>query len=147
MGTMEPRVIDYPPIRLAYVSKTCTAEELPSLIPANLSVVGSAAGRRTSGPPRVYYVAWQDPSGGEVWIGFPVSEDFETEGDVLLTEIPGGRALMVRHDGPYQEMRPAWDAAIGAMKAQGFMKGALSWEDYVDPKPVTDICLEIAECC
>lgn len=141
---MEPGVIEYPSVRFAYVLRTCKVEELPTLIPADLTTVGAAAGKRTAGPPRVYYDAWQDSGGGNVWIGFPVTDEFEAQGDIKVEAIEGGRAVMAVHDGPYNEMRVAWDAAIAFMQKEGICKGRFSWEDYVDPKPITHICLEVA---
>ncbi|MFX8696441.1 hypothetical protein ABTM58_20595, partial [Acinetobacter baumannii] len=84
--------IDYPPVRFAFVLRTCRVEELSSLIPADLTMVGDAAGRHIFGPPRVYYDAWQDSSGGDIWIGFPVSDDFTPSGEVRVEVIPSGRA-------------------------------------------------------
>ncbi|MFX8828964.1 GyrI-like domain-containing protein, partial [Acinetobacter baumannii] len=78
------------------------------------------------------YDAWQDSSGGDIWIGFPVSDDFTPSGEVRVEVIPSGRAVMAVHDGPYTEMRSAWDAAIEVMARQGLSKGRFSWEDYVD---------------
>lgn len=143
MGGMQTDLVDYPPIRFAYIATTCKVEELPDVIPPTIDKVGKAVG--FSGPPRVYYVAWQDPSGGEVWIGFPMSTDASPEGEIQVADLPGGRAVRAIHDGPYHEMRQAWEAAKDRLRNEGLTKGRMGWEDYVDPKPITHVCLEVAE--
>ena len=100
-----------------------------------------------AGPPYARYHAW----GGEladVEIGFPLTgrpeglDDLAAcePGEVGASELPGGRAALTVHRGPYTELGSAYGQLHDWIHEQGFDEGPAPWESYVDnPAEVQDV--------
>jgi effector-binding domain-containing protein len=100
-----------------------------------------------TGPPYARYHAW----GGEladVEIGFPLAarpdglDDLAAAepGQVGASQLPGGRAALTVHRGPYTELGTAYSRLHDWIHAQGFDEGPAPWESYIDdPAQVADV--------
>jgi len=67
--------------------------------------------------------------------GVEVARTFEPAGAVYATETPAGKAAVVVHCGPYEQMNEAHDAIRKWMAANGRGSVGHSWEIYGDPTP------------
>jgi AraC family transcriptional regulator len=97
-------------------------------------------GAALAGAPYVRYHAW----GGEtavVEIGFPVADaaalglpalEAVADGEPGASRLPGGRAVVAVHRGPYDELMSAWRHADAWMVGRGLQAGGAPWESYVD---------------
>lgn len=95
-----------------------------------------------AGPPFAYYPGMVGDT-VEVAAGFPTELPVDPSGEVVALTLPGGRAALTTHVGPYETMGattypelPAWMAAEGLEPASG------SWEVYLtgptnEPDPAT----------
>ena len=79
------------------------------------------AGGRVSGPPFGWYHGVPTDV-VDVSAGFPVAGDVHTpEGDVVIEERPGGRAVVAVHVGPYDTIEDTYAVVMSWMQA------ALRW--------------------
>lgn len=88
-------------------------------------------GAPMAGPP---FALYRDVSGPEwtVVAGFPVSQPVAPEGDITMGEMPGGKAAMMQHLGPYEQLSASWGVLEKWIEAQGHSKNALAWELYTN---------------
>ena len=95
--------------------------------------VGACVGDRQAGPPLARYHTWENHA-GEMEVAIPVREACAGEGRVEAAELPGGRAVIAVHVGPYEGLKEAWTAVGAWIKEQGLEPRAAPWESYVsDP--------------
>ena len=91
------------------------------------------AGERMAGPPLARWHTW-DGNSGEMEVAVPVREAAETSGNIEASELPGGRAAVAIHVGPYEELKVTWEALKSWMTEQGLEGTAAPWEQYIsDP--------------
>ncbi|HEY4753297.1 MAG TPA: GyrI-like domain-containing protein, partial [Candidatus Limnocylindrales bacterium] len=117
--------------------------DVGALVGQTLGALGgrlSALGIAVAGPPYVRYHEW----GGEtavVEIGVPVAGDagaalptLDDAGDGApgASSLPGGRAIVFEHRGPYDELFESWARAGGWLEAHGLRSAGAPWESYVD---------------
>ena len=74
--------------------------------------------------------------------GFPVSAAVNVGGDVRSSELPGGPVAVAVHIGPYDEMRPAYQAITSWVGGHGGEPAGDPWEVYFsdparEPDPAT----------
>ena len=134
-----------PPKRAAIVRISGTVPDLPALMDRAFSVTSraiTAAGARFAGPPFARYTTFGEHI--EAGVGFPFVGDIPATEGIEIMELPGGRAAMVRHIGPYDEIGLAWERATTSMKDRGLTPTGPAWECYLtgpgDPgPPITEI--------
>ena len=100
-----------------------------------------AQGAGPAGPPFARY----HPLGDDrfrVEAGFPVSAPIEAAGEVTAATLPGGPAAFTVHIGPYEDMKPAYDALDAWIRDHGGEPRGDPWEVYfsdpvAEPDPST----------
>jgi effector-binding domain-containing protein len=138
-------VCELPPRRAATVRIAGSTQDLPALMArafADTSRAITAAGARFSGHPFARYTAFGERI--EAIVGFPFVGELPGSAGIDISELPGGRAAMVRHVGPYEEIGRAWAGATAYLEAQGLTPTGPAWESYLtgpeDPgPPITEI--------
>ena len=99
-------------------------------------------GVEIGGPPIARYLGFGPTVRAEV--GFPVTTEFTPTPPLRLTQLPGGRAVMTTHVGPYETLPGAWERGAAWLKEQALDPIGPPWESYLrgpdDPAPmVTEI--------
>jgi len=74
---------------------------------AEIATAIAAAGKTISGPPLAIVYSYTDDL-MDTEIAFPVAESFEVPAPFSLTTIPGGRAMITEHNGPYETSGATW---------------------------------------
>ncbi len=75
----------------------------------------------------------------EIEAGFPVRGPAEGEGEVLASRLPGGPAAVVTYLGPYEGMRPAYEAIEKWITDHHAEVEGSAWEVYYsDPQTEPD---------
>jgi effector-binding domain-containing protein len=126
--------------RATMAIRTTTAlEQLPELMGACyaeiMQVLGSL-GVQPAGPPfAVYYN--MDMSNLDVEIGFPVAAPVEGRGRVKPGKIPGGKAVVAVHTGPYAELGETYDLLLAFVEKQGLTTESFSYEYYLNDPETT----------
>jgi len=105
--------------------------EIGDKIGACMGELAPFVGDRCSGPPLARYHTW-DGEGGEMEVALPVHEAIEGSGHLQPGELPGGRAAVVMHVGPYENLNRTWQALGTWIKEQGLEGGAPPWECYMN---------------
>jgi effector-binding domain-containing protein len=120
---------------------TLVGEHLGPLF-ASMAPTGVALG----GAPYVRYHDW----GGDtaiIEIGFPVKGSVPSgvppladvaDGQPGASRLPGGRAMVAVHRGPYSGLMTAWREADGWMVEHAIGSGGAPWESYVDNPDTVD---------
>ena len=72
-------------------------------------------------------------------VGFPTGGTVEVDGDVVASELPGGRVARLVHEGSFDQLGSSWGRLAGWITAEGLSPGADLWEVYVtEPSPAMD---------
>ena len=103
-----------------------------------MSVVGEQ-GLHVVGMPFGCYVPTSH--GFEVEAGFPTSASVAPAGRVVASTIPAGPAVQVLHQGPYDSVTSAYEAAENWLADSDWESSGPPWEAYLDgpevPEPRT----------
>lgn len=114
------------------------ADAFPTHLPriaARVSELGGAI----AGPAYARYFHWGWDA-VEVEIGFPIAAFLADlpevvlahRGEVAGSELPGGRAAVMVHRGPYGELGDSWTHMEELMAAEHLLSAACGWEHYID---------------
>jgi effector-binding domain-containing protein len=76
----------------------------------------------------------------EIAPGVIISGDFQTDGAVMVQDVPAGRAAHLRLEAPYDQLSRAWAHMVAWLEEQALEPTGLNWEVYGDPTvPITDL--------
>jgi len=91
------------------------------------------AGGTIIGPPFSRYLEW-GPALLSIESGLPIATPVAGEGDVLTGTLPGGRAAVTTHVGPYEQLFDAYAAVQLWIEEHARRAAGPPWEVYVtDP--------------
>lgn len=94
------------------------------------------AGQAPTGPAFALYHT-QDPTNFDLEAGFPVAEPIAGNGEILASEIPGGKVCVTMLVGPYERLPEAWEALAAYADAEGLEPDTWCYEVYIsDPTTV-----------
>ncbi len=116
-------------------------DALADMLPA-VFVFAQQAGLALAGAPFVRYTA-MDEDGFTIEAGLPLEETADGGGEgerqIHPTTLPGGKAAMTVHRGPYQELGGAHQALERWLEANELEATGPRWESYInDPEEVGD---------
>lgn len=126
----------------ASITATLSVDEISVWLGRAFKTVGRVAtsqGARPMGPP---FARFHAAARGRfrVEAGFPVDVVIRTEGKVQPSWLPGGPVATTIHEGPYEEMEPAYRALAAWVGSHGGELGGDPWENFLsdpneDPDP------------
>ncbi len=97
---------------------------------AVMRYLGEAGGQPAGAPFCAYYN--MDMEDLDVEIGFPVDRQLPGSGEVQSSQVPGGKQATCLYTGPYQEMRPAYDAINAFLEENGETPTGTVYEFYLN---------------
>lgn len=112
-------------------------KDLPAIMGRSYGVLGAYLGRMGQQPAGAPFVAYynQDMQNLDLEIGFPVAQALPGQGEIQAGEIPGGKAVRCMHVGPYEKIKPAYEALGKWMQAKGHQGTGVCYEMYLnDPQ-------------
>ena len=122
-------------------------QDLPALFGKAYGAIMQYLAELSEQPAGMPFAAYYDMNmqNMDVEIGFPVARPLAGKGEIQASEFPGGKLASVMHIGPYDQMRPAYDALTQWVKAQGYEATGIAYELYYsEPKtPPMEIRTEI----
>ncbi len=75
----------------------------------------------------------------DVEVGFPVPARTSGEGRVQATVVPGGKAVIATHVGPYESLHETYAGMQAWMASNGVVPAEFMWEQYMtDPQREPD---------
>jgi effector-binding domain-containing protein len=89
------------------------------------------SGAQPAGPPFAMYHN-MDMSNLDVEIGFPVAEATQGSGRVKAGKLPGGRAAVTLHVGPYEKIGEAYNRLTAYVTKQGLNPESFCYEFYLN---------------
>jgi len=93
-------------------------------------------GQQPTGAPFVVYYN-MDMQNLDMEIGFPAPGKLPGKGDVKASELPGGKAVVCLHVGPYDQIAAAYDALNGWLQASGLEGTGIAYEIYLNDPATT----------
>lgn len=147
MARMDITLTDEPTRLAALVRRTVPMSDLKPFydsVYTHVAATLASTGNAPAGPA----LGWLHHDGStealDVAAGFPVAglPTGTLEGDVEVLEIPGGRALVAIHEGPYADLPGAWEALVERLGAEGLSPRGDTVEEYLtQPEPDGDPAL------
>jgi effector-binding domain-containing protein len=93
-------------------------------------------GEQPAGPAYAAYFN-MDMQDLDVEIGFPVSRVLSGKGEIIASEIPGGRLATCLYTGVYSEIGPAYEELTQWIAKEGCETAGVSYEFYLnDPAQI-----------
>jgi effector-binding domain-containing protein len=139
--TYEFEIKDFPIQPAATIRTTTTADGLREFFDDALPAVAShlaGAGIEPAGPPFALFHEY-DPEKVDLETGFPVAEPIEDGDRVRASDLPGGRAVVTWHVGPYEGLGDAHNEVNAYIEEQGLEPAGPAWEVYwTDPSAEPD---------
>lgn len=106
-------------------------EQLPRWLPEAYAEILNRiteAGLTPAGPPFARYRFHRDRI--DVEAGFPVPTEITRHGRVVPSTLPGGRAAVTTHYGPYESVAAAYHAVSRWLAEHGHLADGPHWEVY-----------------
>lgn len=104
---------------------------LPAEIGRIFQAIHAHAGGAITGQPFVRYHRVENDT-FDIEGGAPVKPGTEGAGDIVAGELPGGRAVVGLHVGPYEKLHETWVAMEKWVKDHELTSTGAPWEVYVD---------------
>ena len=73
----------------------------------------------------------------DIEIGFPVTKVLQDDQEIKAGIIPAGKFAMTEHQGPYNKIRPAYDALKRFVKSEGYQATGVAYEYYLNDPAIT----------
>lgn len=146
---VHPEIVQLERKRAAVMHVVGQPAEIPRLLgeafEATMQQV-SISGGQVVGPPFARYGGFGPQIDAEV--GFPYAGALVETDRVHDVELPGGRAVLATHVGPYADIGAAWARIQAWIGEQGLEPASAPWESYLtgpdDPgQPVTQIVFPV----
>ncbi len=122
--------------QITFATKVRSAPaDMPSRVPAAIARVRrglKAGGIEATGPAYARYLKHDQASGlFDLEVGVPVAAALQGYGDIYPSELPGGRVILVWHDGPYATLGESFAALEALLIARDLLPDGPAWESYV----------------
>ena len=137
----ECSLVELPTQPTAVVRATVRLEELPAFFGRAYGSVMAALeeqGLAPVGEPFAYYLGMPTES-VDVEAGFPIARPIAPSGDVVASELPGGKVATVVHVGPYEALPATYDRLTAWARERSLRLADTMWEVYYsDPRQEPD---------
>jgi len=137
----EPELVDAEPVTTAVVRAVVPAAGLTGFFDSSfreLVATTTEQGVTLLGPA---FALYRGPFAETVdlEVGFPVDRVVRAQGNVLASELPGGRLARTTHAGAFDGLGEAWARLAAWLGERGHSPATERWESYVtQPSPDMD---------
>lgn len=129
------RLVENKPQAALVVRTRTRVQDLPKVLGqvfGQIAAYVAQAGGALKGPAFTAYHN-MDMQDLDVEIGFPVAVPVPPQGRMVVTEIPGGKAAVAMHIGPYDTVERTYKRLEAFMKEQHVTPRGVAYEMYFDP--------------
>lgn len=128
MSGYDIRIVEVSRVPTAVIRHRVPKQEFARVVPASCGRVWEAL--RAQGRRGGHNVALYREAGAVVEAGVELTTPFVAQGDIVLSELPGGTAAVTTHYGPYAGLGAAHVAVQEWCRAGGRALGSVCWEVY-----------------
>lgn len=136
-----PELVPLEPTTTAVVRESVPMSELTGFFDRAFHAAMTACQEQdvaVTGPPFAMYYGMPGES-VDIAAGFPTASAISPAGDVVPSELPGGRAGRLLHVGSYDTLERAYGRLMGWLGEQGLTPSQVMWESYLnEPTPDGD---------
>lgn len=138
--TTTPELVDHVQTPTVVVRGSVTMQEIREFYDDAFGRVAAVVQEQEATPTSSFGLYLSPPQDRfELEVGFVVSGPVQAVGDVVPSQLPGGRAARLTHLGPYDDLGAAWERLMTWVGEQGLGAPGPMWEVYVtEPTPETD---------
>lgn len=117
----------------AVVKATVPFAEIPNAQRSARAAVSAALPSLEAGPAGRPVTRFRTPASGalDMEIGTIVGKSFAHHGEVMLSELPAGRAAHFKLKGPFDGMPGAWQTLFAWCQAEKLALAGVNWEIYM----------------
>ncbi|MBN1538166.1 MAG: GyrI-like domain-containing protein [Anaerolineales bacterium] len=141
----ECQLIDRPVQPVASIRTRAAVENLPQVLGQAYGAIAQYLGQIGQFPAGEPFAAYynMDMQDLDLEIGFPVSAKIPGKETIQPGEIPGGKAVVCMHVGPYDKIAAAYEAMDAWMKTNHIEPTGICYEFYLkDPQTTPPEALE-----
>lgn len=116
------------------IEATVAADKLPENIGSMYGELAAFMQKKAIPVTEAPYVLYKnmDPQALQIVAAFPVSQDVQTEGRIIMTEIPGGTFVHCVHKGPYTELEKTYAKVMDYIKEKKVETQEWMYESYIN---------------
>lgn len=136
--THAPEIVTLQPSPAALMRETVRLDALAPFFERAFTTVAGTVGRQggtlTGAPIAVYYGMPSETV--DVGAGFPTAGPITPDAGVVAETLPGGRAVQLLHEGPYEQLESTYGRLMGWLAGEQLTPGPVMWECYLnEPDP------------
>lgn len=131
----------FEPQPIASIRRKIKARQIPKLFPEFMKKIFGFLNENRIHPKGAPIAIFYDfkKGKGDVELGIPISKPINSEGEIISSFVPGGKAAYLLYTGHIRKISRAYDAMIDWIKKNGFQYTNIWWEVYLtDPYEVPD---------
>jgi len=114
-------------------------EDIPQGFGTLMAAMGKLGVQPVGAPLIVYHDIIDEQTDGDIEVSVPIASVIDGKGDVYGRELEGGTVATTVHQGPYQEIAPAYHTIIGWISEHGHEIAGPPREIYLnDPQQVPE---------
>jgi effector-binding domain-containing protein len=119
-------------LHTAVVKSTVALADLPNAERSARAKIADALPSLDIGPVGDSFTLCRMPKNGAMYLepGVIVTRAFESDGDVVHSRLPGGRAVKHVLVGPFEQLPQAWPALFAWCASQGLKLEGAFWQVY-----------------
>ena len=126
---MEIRIEQIESRPVAGIRTEATQADIGDKIGKLLDEMMPALEAHMNGAPLAVYHTWENDR-GELEVAIPVEPSTPATDRIARHDLPGGRAIVATHIGPYDGLKKSWEAVDAYMKEHGLEGRSAPWEQY-----------------
>lgn len=127
-------VVETPQQLALTVKKTTSIGQMPKIIGGIYGSIAShllEKGEQPAGPPFIAYFN-MDMENLMIEVGFPIHKEIEGEGEIKLSDIPGGRKAIGTHKGSYEKLASFYDQLTEWLNEEKLEPTGVVYEYYLN---------------
>lgn len=135
--TYHVTLVELEPQPVAMICSTESVEGIAGFLGRAFGEVMRVVGSQGATPAGMPFARYREADGRfDIQAGFPVAGPVTPDGDVEISELPGGPAAQTMHVGPYAEVGGAYHAVQAWLQSNGCTPTGAPWEQYLDEPTV-----------
>lgn len=132
--TYKCELIEQSPQPTLFIRTTTSIKELPQELDKAYGAIEEYLANQGEHPAGAPYAAYYhfEKSNVDVEIGFPVNSQIAAQDPIQSGKLPGGKVVQCLYKGPYNKIKPAYEALTAWIEDRGYKDTGVSYEFYLN---------------